>query len=135
MILAKDISAINQIQKVKAELKHRSFLTYTITHELKTPTNSIKYLIKEVSEHASPDDKELLDIAESNCEFLLTLINDILDYAKIEEGTLKLAPTLFSLVNKVKWVMKLFTMPVKIKNIKLELDLNEPLPKYFFNIE
>jgi len=129
MILIRDVSVINQMLKAKAEAKHASFLTNTITHELRTPTNSIKYMIKEASYHALPEDRELLSIAESNCEFLLTLINDILDYAKIEAGTFKLTLVNFSPLSIIKKCIQLFEFPVKSKKIFLKLDVSDPIPK------
>jgi PAS domain S-box-containing protein len=81
------------IAKEKAETADRlksSFLA-NMSHEIRTPLNSIvgfSYLLA-----VSDDEKESVEfyeIIKSNTDLLLTLINDIVDYSKIESGLLNL---------------------------------------------
>ena len=81
---------------------------YTITHELRTPTTSIKYMLKEIRATHNPNDMEHIEIADNNCDLLLSLINDILDYAKIEEGKVKLTYTYFSPKEKLLQCKNIF---------------------------
>lgn len=64
-----------------------------MSHDIRTPMNAIigmTHLAKE--ENCPPEIREYLDNIDSSSEFLLGLINDILDMSKIESGELELRP-------------------------------------------
>ena len=73
----------------QADLAKRAFVS-TVSHELRTPLTSIQGslgLVAGGAMGALPDGaKRLVDIANSNCQRLTRLINDILDIEKIEQG-------------------------------------------------
>jgi signal transduction histidine kinase/DNA-binding response OmpR family regulator len=73
----------------QADLAKRSFVS-TVSHELRTPLSSIQGSLGLVAGGAMgelPDGaKRLVDIANTNCQRLTRLINDILDIEKIEQG-------------------------------------------------
>ncbi|HOT60002.1 MAG TPA: ATP-binding protein, partial [Spirochaetales bacterium] len=66
----------------------------TMSHELRTPLNSIInfafLLLQEVEGPITPQQRELLSRIELSGKHLLSLINDILDLAKIESGKMEL---------------------------------------------
>ena len=80
----RDISERKLVEKAKTE-----FIA-TISHELRTPLTSMKGAFGLVSSGMVgevPDKMQsLLGIASTNCDRLITLINDILDHEKIEAG-------------------------------------------------
>lgn len=79
-----DISERKKLDKIKNE-----FIS-VVSHELRTPLTSIRgslgLILSGKVDHDDDKLKRLLDIANGNCERLLTLINDILDVEKIEAG-------------------------------------------------
>ncbi len=79
-----DISARNEIDKMKNE-----FIS-TVSHELRTPMTSIggslALILGNKAGACADKIRDLLIIAERNCERLLRLINDILDIEKIAAG-------------------------------------------------
>ncbi|MBN2830162.1 MAG: PAS domain S-box protein [Candidatus Cloacimonetes bacterium] len=81
------------IAKERAETADRlkSAFLANMSHEIRTPLNSIvgfSYLLA-VSENEQ-ESEEFYNIIKSNTDLLLTLINDIVDYSKIESGLLNL---------------------------------------------
>ncbi len=76
-------------ERKRMELMKREFIS-TVSHELRTPLTSIRGALGLVAGGATgvlPDKaKELVNIANSNCDRLVRLINDILDMEKIESG-------------------------------------------------
>jgi PAS domain S-box-containing protein len=85
-----------RVAKEKAEEASRAkseFLS-SMTHELRTPLNSIlgfsQLLEDESFEELSDDQRRYVQQILSNGELLLSLINDLLDLAKIEAGNLEL---------------------------------------------
>ena len=60
-----------------------------MSHEIRTPLNAIVGFSSILASTENPDDrKEYASIIENNSQLLLQLINDILDLAKIEAGTM-----------------------------------------------
>ncbi len=81
------------VAKEKAETadKLKSAFLANMSHEIRTPLNSIvgfAYLLS-VSENQT-ESEEFYDVISNSTELLLTLINDIVDYSKIESGDLAL---------------------------------------------
>lgn len=80
----RDISERKEIEKAKT-----AFIA-TISHELRTPLTSIKgalgLTLSGATGEMPPKMNNLVSMAATNCERLITLINDILDLEKIEAG-------------------------------------------------
>ena len=78
--------------RIKAEQSDRlktAFLA-NMSHEIRTPLNAIVGFSRLMTTADNPEDEKLYsDIINQNSEILLQLINDILDLAKIEAGTLE----------------------------------------------
>jgi PAS domain S-box-containing protein len=83
-----DTTEQREVERVKSE-----FIS-VVSHELRTPLTSIRGSVGLVlGAHAAalPDSaKRFLEIASSNCERLMSLINDILDIEKIASGNMRL---------------------------------------------
>jgi signal transduction histidine kinase len=80
--------------KLHRESEDQSNFLTIITHELKTPLSSIlafTELWKEQSSDDSPERMELVDEVETNGRVLSDMINNVLDTARLEAGTLSLA--------------------------------------------
>lgn len=83
-----NITALKRIDRMKTE-----FIS-TVSHELRTPLTSIRgslgLMAGGIAGQLPPAAANLVGIAESNCERLIRLVNDILDVEKIESGKLPL---------------------------------------------
>lgn len=96
--IAWDITNMQSIEqeliqaRIKAEQSDRlktAFLA-NMSHEIRTPLNAIVGFSRLMTMANTPEDERLYsDIINQNSEILLQLINDILDLAKIEAGTLE----------------------------------------------
>jgi PAS domain S-box-containing protein len=82
-----DISEFKRIDQMKSEF------VSMVSHELRTPLTSIRGSLGLIAGGVAgslPDSaRYLIDIAKSNCERLIRLINDILDTEKIESGKMR----------------------------------------------
>ena len=84
------INLVSDISDRKAtELMKNEFIS-VVSHELRTPLTSIygalKLLVTSPQSGLDEEDKEMLDIAVTNTERLIRLVNDVLDLERIESG-------------------------------------------------
>jgi two-component system sensor histidine kinase VicK len=89
MVVAfQDISERRRLERMKDE-----FIS-TVSHELRTPLTSLRAslgLISSGSLDKRPEkQKQMLDVAIGNCDRLVRLVNDILDFEKVEKGSMPL---------------------------------------------
>jgi PAS domain S-box-containing protein len=82
-----DVTARKEVERMKSEF------TAVVSHELRTPLTSIRgslgLILGALSASLPPKVKDLLDIAQSNCERLVLLVNDILDLEKFSAGQMR----------------------------------------------
>lgn len=82
-----DITVRKEVEKLKSEF------TAVVSHELRTPLTSIRgslgLILGALSSSLQPKVKDLLEIAQSNCERLVLLVNDILDIEKFSAGQMR----------------------------------------------
>lgn len=98
ILSGRNVTKIIRLEKENSENSYKSTLINTVSHELRTPTNAILTvgsLIKE-SKELSTINEERIDILLGSCSYQLCLINDLLDYAQIVAGSLKIFPVPFN---------------------------------------
>lgn len=109
------------------------FLANT-SHELRTPLNAIIGCIRLVRDGCCDDREEEIEFlqrADDAAIHLLQIINDLLDLAKIEAGTLSMSMQPVDLRDTLNEVMDLQTVPIEQKGLTLELPtLREPIAVY-----
>lgn len=95
-------SLSNILMKISAENANRAksdFLS-TMSHEIRTPMNAIVGMTEVALREDMPESvKGNLMMVKSSAFGLLTLINDILDYSKIEAGRFDIVPEKFSILS------------------------------------
>ena len=109
-----------------------SFLA-NMSHEIRTPMNGVVGLIDLVKLEGL-NDKQLTWITsmERSAEALLNVIDDILDFTKIESGKLNISPSDFELSPCIESVMDLFYEQATTRNIALTLTVDESAPTSLF---
>ncbi|MBT9315644.1 CHASE2 domain-containing protein [Leptothoe spongobia] len=102
-----------------------------MSHELRTPLNGILGYaqILQKNHHLTDDDQNRISIIHQCGAHLLTLINDILDLAKVEARKLELFPTETDLESLLLGVMEMCEVRARTKGVTLNLDLDHPLPQ------
>lgn len=101
-----------------------------VSHEMRTPLNSISGLISLLQEGQSTRNPEYLDALRATSNHLNGIINDVLDLSKAEAGKLVLDETTFSLRQVVRNIITGFSLLVKEKNLALNLSVAQGVPDF-----
>jgi signal transduction histidine kinase/DNA-binding response OmpR family regulator len=103
-----------------------------MSHELRTPLNAIlgfgQLMNRETS--LTQTQQENLGIINRSGEHLLSLINDVLDLAKIESGKMTLYPTDFDLYALLDLVEEMLALRADSKNLEFFVERTSDLPRY-----
>jgi PAS domain S-box-containing protein len=100
-----------------------------MSHEIRTPLNAVIGMSHLLSEdNPSESQKENLDILKFSAENLMTLINDVLDFAKIETGNIELEKTNVNLRELVHGITSSMQYKVAGKGIYLRENIDAQVP-------
>ncbi|MFZ2956705.1 MAG: PAS domain S-box protein [Candidatus Ozemobacteraceae bacterium] len=118
--------------KESAEIANRAKSAFlaNMSHEIRTPMNAVlgfsQLMIRDTE--LTPLQKRHLKIIIRSGEFLLTLINDILEISKIEAGRATLNPGTFDLNDMLDEIEMMFRPHINEKNLCFLLDREDELP-------
>ena len=115
-----------EMQKIKAEESSRaksSFLS-NMSHDIRTPMNAIigYTTLAKKEKNVPPEIDAYLTKIEASGRHLLTLINDVLDLSRIENGKMELEPESMNIVTAFDEMKELFAAQMGAKSINYKVD-------------
>jgi CheY-like chemotaxis protein/nitrogen-specific signal transduction histidine kinase len=126
--LIKEDLKIQKDKAIKAAGSKGEFLA-NMNHEIRTPLNAILGFIALLKEKPLDDEgKKYLNTIESSGQSLLAIVNDVLDYSKIESSKLVLDPIDFNTQTEFNILANLFTKQCEDKNITLHTHFADTIP-------
>jgi PAS domain S-box-containing protein len=124
-------------RKIKEAMDLKSQFISTVSHELRTPLTIIKEDIALIMDGAAgrvkSKQREILEIAQRNIDRLARLINDVLDFQKLQSGRAKFNMQDNNINSVVENVYNTMAGTVKKKGVELRLAVDNNLPKVTFD--
>jgi signal transduction histidine kinase/CheY-like chemotaxis protein/HPt (histidine-containing phosphotransfer) domain-containing protein len=111
-------------QDAEAAMMSKSEFLATMSHEIRTPLNGIIPLLDILlSTKLAPDQKDYLETAYKSARELLRIVDDILDYSKIEAKKLELETVGINLRDMVDTVRRLMEKGAEAKGLKFSVTI------------
>jgi len=124
------IKAREQALKSEASNLAKSSFIATISHEIRTPLNGMLGMAELLNDTLLSDQqKDIVETIQSSGELLLSVINDVLDYSKIEAGKLKIVAKPIDLKKLVEESWSIFRKKALEKNLQIRISANQSIPQ------
>ncbi|MBD2431154.1 MULTISPECIES: hybrid sensor histidine kinase/response regulator [Fischerella] len=118
---------LQNIKLKEASLLKSQFLA-TISHELRTPMNAIigfsQLLLRPKCGDLSAQQRDMVERILNNGKHLLMLLNEVLDFSKLESGRLSLKPEIFDLSQVVKTTVAEALSLAEAKKLSVQVQNN-----------
>ncbi len=126
-----EIELVKSKELADAANKAKTDFLANMSHEIRTPLNGIigfTHLL--MKSNMDENQQEYMTTINESASLLMHIVNDVLDFSKIESGKLELDIEEIDLFKLTKQVVDLFQFQVKEKDINFVFHMDETIPQY-----
>lgn len=129
-----------EIERVKQEskqaMKVKSEFVANVTHELRTPVNGVLGNVREMlGREINEETEKSLRLIERCCDDMNKIINNILDFSKLEAGKFSLEPRKFQFRNMLEYVKANHINKITEKGLDFFMTVSPQIPEYIVGDE
>ena len=122
--------AEGQSRRAKAASRAKTEFLAMMSHEIRTPMNGILGCVSLLADtRLTPEQQEYAQTIRGSADGLLTILNDILDYSKIEAGRMTIEETVFDLRACCEDVHRLLQQLAAQRGLSLQLEFAPDVPQ------
>ncbi len=136
--LSQDVTERKRADKALEEAKEaaekanqaKSEFLANMSHEIRTPMTVFLVALENLLMlEQNPKYRPLLELADNSAKRLHHLIDDILDFSRIEAGKIELAEEAFDIRAFVLEIIDMFALQAEKKNLRLEIEMDKKVPR------
>jgi len=144
VVTFQDITERKKAQEALIEAKHyaeeanqvKSEFLAKVSHEIRTPITVFMSAIEHLLEiEQNPVHRQVLDLADLSSHRLYTLVEEVLDFSKIEGHKLELDEETFNLRKCLQDSVNMMKVKASEKRLSLKLEISPDVPEYIFGDE
>ena len=123
-------------EEAQNALEAKSNFLANMSHEIRTPMNAICGMAQLLSERELGDEEsEYVETIQKSSESLLSIINEILDFSKIDSGKMEINEEEYHFNSLIHDVLSIIEFRLKDKSVKLITEINPNIPRIMIGDE
>lgn len=116
-------------KKAEEAAQSKQLFMSTMSHEIRTPLNEVIGITNLLLQGSPREDQmDYIKTLKFSGNHLLTLVNDVLDYNKMESGKIIFEQTQFNLIDFLDEIMRSYSFRSKAKNLTFDIKKENDLP-------